>query len=99
MYIKTETTQTVIPFEEFSLPFNGKLKASNRWVRLAKIIPSLHYQHPLNTKIVNNAYSDFQDYDSEENLKDDIFALANKIEQDLIDCINENQIDIYYLKM
>ncbi len=60
----------------------------------AKIIPSLHYQHPLNTKIVNNAYSDFQDYDSEEKLKDDIFALANKIEQDLIDCINENQIDI-----
>ena len=68
--------------------------AGSQGSSLAKIIPSLHYQHPLNAKIVNNAYSDFLDYDSEEKLKDDIFALANKIEQDLIDCINENQIDI-----
>lgn len=60
----------------------------------AKIIPSLHYQHPLNTKIVNNTYRSFQDYDFEEQLKDDIYKLANEIEIDLIKCIEENQIDI-----
>jgi len=60
----------------------------------AKIIPSLHYQYPLNTKIVNNAYHSFQDYDSEEELKEDIFCLAKEIEQDLVNCINEHQIDV-----
>jgi len=68
--------------------------AGSQGASSAKIIPSLHYQHPLNIKIVNNAYHNFQDYDSEEKLKEDIFALAKEIEQDLINCIKENQLDV-----
>ena len=68
--------------------------AGSQGTASAKIIPSLHYQLPLNTKIVNNVYRDFKEYDSEEALKDDIFSLATEIEEDLIACIKENKIDI-----
>lgn len=60
----------------------------------AKIIPALHYQHPLNTKITTNVYRNFKDYDSEEKLKNDIFSLAIKIEHDLMHCIQEHNIDV-----
>jgi len=60
----------------------------------AKIIPSLHYQHPVNNKIVANVYHCFQDYETEEELKQEIFKLAADIEKDLINCIEENKIDL-----
>ena len=34
-----KTVQTALDFGEFSLPFGGKLNDSNRWVKLAHIIP------------------------------------------------------------
>ena len=37
MYIKESKDQ--LEFENFHLPFNGKLDKSNRWVKLSKIIP------------------------------------------------------------
>jgi hypothetical protein len=37
MYIKTSFNQ--IEFENFYLPFNGKLDSDNRWVKLSKFIP------------------------------------------------------------
>jgi len=37
MYKKTNTEQ--LEFENFYMPFGGKLRSDNRWVKLAKIIP------------------------------------------------------------
>ena len=37
MYRKTPDSQ--LAFEDFYLPFGGKLSRDNRWVRLAGIIP------------------------------------------------------------
>ena len=31
--------QNQLEFEDFVLPFNGKLRSQNRWVKLAKFIP------------------------------------------------------------
>ncbi|MCK5684928.1 hypothetical protein KAJ27_12435 [bacterium] len=31
--------QNQLEFENFGLPFSGKLRSDNRWVRLAKLIP------------------------------------------------------------
>ena len=31
--------QKQLEFEDFALPFSGKLRSDNRWVRLAKFIP------------------------------------------------------------
>ena len=37
MYYKQNPDQETI--EDFFLPFGGKLRADNRWIRLSKIIP------------------------------------------------------------
>ena len=60
----------------------------------AEIIPSLHYQHPINNKIIANVYQSFQDYNSEDELKQEIFNLAGEIENDLIKYIEEKKIDL-----
>ena len=36
MYRKKDNQQTI---EDFILPFEGKLKADNRWVEMAEIVP------------------------------------------------------------
>ena len=60
----------------------------------ATIIPSLHYNHPLNNKIVSNSYNQLTDYETEEELKTEIFEFAKIIENELIKFINDNGIDL-----
>lgn len=60
----------------------------------AEIIPDLHYQHPVNNRIVENVYQNFESYCSEKNLKNEIFSLAESIERDLINLIEKNNIDL-----
>ena len=54
----------------------------------AEIIPALHYQHPINNKIVNNAYGILNDYTSDKDLEKQIMDLALTIEKDLVKIIN-----------
>jgi len=68
--------------------------AGSQGTSQAKVIPSLHYQHPLNNKIADNVYRHFQDYESEEDLEKEIADLAKVIEKDLITCMKENKIDL-----
>lgn len=60
----------------------------------AELIPSLHYQHPVNNRIVENAYRELKDYETEDQLKEDVLKLAKEIEDDLVQIINEQQIDV-----
>jgi len=60
----------------------------------AQIIPSLHYQHPINNKIVENAYCELNDYASEKELEKEVYDLAGLIETELINIINNYQIDL-----
>ncbi|BAX80263.1 glycosyltransferase family 4 protein [Labilibaculum antarcticum] len=60
----------------------------------AEIIPDLHYQHPINNRIVENVYKNLVSYCSEKDLKKEIFSLADSIERDLINLIEKNNIDL-----
>lgn len=57
------------------------------------IIEELHYAHPINNKIVKNAYRNLTDY-SESELLHEIEGFASIIEKKLIDFISQNKIDI-----
>ena len=39
---RRQTTQ--LQFENFYLPFGGRLRSDNRWVRLAKLIPGAEFE-------------------------------------------------------
>lgn len=60
----------------------------------AEIIPALHYQHPINNRIVDNVYRKLKDYNSEQELKEEVFALADLIETDLVKIIERKKIDL-----
>lgn len=60
----------------------------------AEIIPDLHYQHPVNNRIVDNVYRELKDYDLEQELKKEVFALADLIETDLVKIIERKKIDL-----
>ena len=47
MYQKKSLEQ--LEFEDFYLPFGGKLRSDNRWIKLAKLIP---------WEVIENLYSD-----------------------------------------
>lgn len=58
------------------------------------IIEELHYKHPVNDRIVENSYDSLKDYPDEESLKKEILDFANKIEQKLLDFIENEKIDL-----
>ena len=60
----------------------------------AEIILELHYQHPINNRIVENAYGGANDYQSIEKFEEEINRLAGKIEAGLLSIIEDHQIDI-----
>nr|WP_320118637.1 glycosyltransferase family 4 protein [uncultured Marinifilum sp.] len=60
----------------------------------AELIPALHYQHPVNNKIVDNVYKQLKGYNSEDQLEKEVYDLADLIEKDLIRIINEQKIDV-----
>lgn len=60
----------------------------------AEIIPDLHYQHPVNNRIVQNVYQNLESYCSEKDVRKEIISLADSIERDLINLIEKNNIDL-----
>ncbi|NYE05869.1 hypothetical protein F4694_002644 [Bacillus niacini] len=58
------------------------------------IIEELHYKHPINERIVENAYDNLKDYPDEDSLKKEILDYAHTIEQKLLDFIQKEKIDI-----
>ncbi|NOU60370.1 glycosyltransferase family 4 protein [Marinifilum caeruleilacunae] len=60
----------------------------------AELVPALHYQHPVNNRIVANAYQSLSDYENESQLEKEIYDLAKEIENDLVRIISEQQIDV-----
>ncbi|MGL1894286.1 MAG: glycosyltransferase family 4 protein [Spirochaetaceae bacterium] len=67
--------------------------AGSQGTSQAYIIEELHYAHPINDKIVENAYVELKDY-TESQLMKEINDLASKIEKKLIGFIRDNNIDI-----
>ncbi|GIQ61603.1 hypothetical protein PACILC2_01710 [Paenibacillus cisolokensis] len=57
-------------------------------------IDELHYRHPLNDKLVLNAYERLQDYETEEQFRREVFAYAAKIEESLIRAIDRYELDV-----
>lgn len=60
----------------------------------AYVIDELHYQHPDNNRFVANSYDALTDYETPEQLKDDILAFAKKIETKLVKMIEDENIDM-----
>ncbi|TDL61158.1 glycosyl transferase family 1 [Rhodococcus qingshengii] len=60
----------------------------------AYVIEELHYKHPLNDKFVYNAYDKLEDYESPEDLKEDILGFAARIEEKLLTFIEEEEINM-----
>lgn len=60
----------------------------------AYVIDELHYKHPLNDKFVYNAYDKLEDYESPEELKEDILSFATRIEEKLLTFIEEEKIEM-----
>jgi mannosylglucosylglycerate synthase len=58
------------------------------------IIEELHYKHPVNDRIVENAYDQLKDYENEEALKKEVLAFAEIIEHKLLDFIKKENIDL-----
>lgn len=58
------------------------------------IINELHYNNPNNNNIVENAYTEFCDFNSEKDFKNIIEKDAQAIEKALIQLINKNKIDL-----
>lgn len=58
------------------------------------IIEELHYKHPINDRIVENAYDRLKDYPEEDSLKKEILEFAGKIEQKLLNFIQKEKIDV-----
>lgn len=60
----------------------------------ADLIPELHYLEPFNDKIIQNAYVERTDYDSEAELLKAIDARAHIIAKGIADVIENREIDI-----
>ena len=59
----------------------------------AHVVPELHYQHPLNNKIVKNAYCELEDYNEEE-LKNEVLEYAARIQDGVEQFLIQNKIDV-----
>ena len=46
--------QRQLEFEDFILPFGGKLRSDNRWVKLAKFIPWDEFEHAYSKSFTNS---------------------------------------------
>jgi mannosylglucosylglycerate synthase len=68
--------------------------AGSEGTQEAYVIPELHYKHPLNDRFVENAYDQLTDYESEDELKEEILNFANIIEDKLCDFIETEVIDL-----
>ncbi len=60
----------------------------------AILIPELHYQHPLNHTIIQQAYQKPQEIWPEDKLRSQVFMMADLIESALLQIIKEHQIDV-----
>jgi len=48
--------QRQLEFEDFILPFGGKLRSDNRWVKLAKLIPWDEFEHAYCKSFTNSGF-------------------------------------------
>ncbi|MFC5452811.1 glycosyltransferase family 4 protein [Paenibacillus aestuarii] len=60
----------------------------------AHVIPELHYKHPMNEKFTFNAFDKQIDYESEQEFADDVMFFAKRMEDQLIDFIEMEQIEL-----
>ncbi len=67
--------------------------AGSKGTSVAYIVEELHYAHPINANIVENAYVELKDY-TETQLMNKINDFASKIENKLTHFIKDNNIDI-----
>ncbi|TFE29518.1 glycosyltransferase family 4 protein [Cohnella luojiensis] len=58
------------------------------------VIDELHYQHPINNKIVQNGYERMYEYDSVNPFSDQLFQYASQIEDALLKAIDRYELDI-----
>lgn len=70
------------------------LLAGSEGATNAYTIDELHYRHPVNEKIVENAYDKLKDYENEILLKQEILDFAQKIEEKVIQFIKDENIDV-----
>lgn len=69
--------------------FGGKRRCGIR-----RVIEELHYRHPKNLRIVENAYERLQDYPDEAALEQDVREMAERLENGLLKLIERERIDL-----